>query len=174
MSLWGQSVGSGLEGHLSLQLMAKGLVDVGVGLGAELPTEGLSTPLVVAGAGEVAFGGAGTLGAAKNGVAILFAMSNKGNVSNPDGSKGASDHQEKVSELVDKAKGEAKAGEKVESNKQVKGLDSTRRPDAQIVDAEGKTRKIFEAERHPNRQRNKKREAEYKKLKVENETHPLN
>jgi RHS repeat-associated protein len=97
----------------------------------------------------------------------------KPNVPNPDGSKGAADHQKKVNELVDKAKGEAKEGETVESNKQVKGVDSTRRPDAQIVDANKKTRKVFEAERHPNRKRNKTREAEYKKLKLDNETHPL-
>ncbi|HWZ41887.1 MAG TPA: hypothetical protein VNW97_00345 [Candidatus Saccharimonadales bacterium] len=78
-----------------------------------------------------------------------------------------------MDELVDKAKGEAKPGETVESNKQIKGTDSTRRPDAQIVDTKGKTRKVFEAERRPNSARNKKREAEYKKLKLENETHPL-
>jgi hypothetical protein len=93
---------------------------------------------------------------------------------NPNGSKGAADHQEKVNELVNKAKGEAKAGETVESNKQMKGHDSTRRPDAQIVNAKGKTRKVFEAERRPNSQRNKQREAEYKKLKVKQETHPVN
>ncbi len=92
---------------------------------------------------------------------------------NPHGSPGAPDHQEKVNELVGKAKSEAATGETVESNKQVKGVDSTRRPDAQIVDAQGKTRKVFEAERHPNSTRNKKREAEYKKLKLDNETHPL-
>jgi hypothetical protein len=60
-----------------------------------------------------------------------------------------------------------------ESNKQVKGVDSTRRPDAQIVNADGRTRKVFEAERRPNSLRNKKREEEYKKLKLPNETHPL-
>jgi hypothetical protein len=50
---------------------------------------------------------------------------------------------------------------------------SRRKPDAQIVNANGKTRKVFEAERHPNRKRNKEREEEYKKLKLPNETHPL-
>src|SRR5262249_1513013 len=77
MSLWGQSVGSAFEGHIGLHLMGSGVADTGVGLGAELPTEGLSTPLVVAGAGEVVFGGSMTLGAAKNGVAVLLAMANK-------------------------------------------------------------------------------------------------
>ena len=99
--------------------------------------------------------------------------SDKPKVPNPDGSKGAPDHQKKVDELVDKAKGEAHAGETVESNKQVKGVDSKRRPDAQIVDTKGKTRKVFEAERRPNSTRNKNREAEYKKLQLDNETHPL-
>jgi hypothetical protein len=98
---------------------------------------------------------------------------NQGGPPNPNGSKGATDHQKKVGQLVDKAKGEAKPGETVESNKQMKGQGSTRRPDAQIVDANGKTRKVFEAERRPNSQRNKQREAEYNKLKVDQETHPL-
>jgi len=131
------------------------------------------TGAVVVGATAAAVGTIGAVGAAKNVGAILHAMSDKGGPPNPNGSKGAPDHQEKVNELVGKAKGEAQAGETVESNKQVKGLDSTRRPDAQIVDAKGQTRKVFEAERRPNSQRNKQREAEYKKLKVDNETHPV-
>jgi RHS repeat-associated protein len=92
---------------------------------------------------------------------------------NPYGSPGKPDHQAKVGELVEKAKDEAKPGETVESNTKVKGLDSNRKPDAHIVNAQGKTRKAFEAERHPNRQRNLNREKEYKKLKLPNETHPL-
>jgi hypothetical protein len=36
----------------------------------------------------------------------------------------------------------------------------------------GKTRKVFEAEGHPNSARNKKREAEHRKLKLRNETIP--
>jgi hypothetical protein len=84
-------------------------------------------------------------------------------VPNPDGSKGAPDHQAKVDELADKARAEAKPGETVEVNKKVQGVDSTRRPDVQIRDSSGKTRKIDEAERHPNSKRNKSREAEYDK-----------
>jgi len=146
-----------------------GAAAVGVGLVAEAPSAGTSTAVVVTGAIGVVAGGAMETGAAKNVGGILNAMSTR----NPHGSPGAPDHQQKVGELVDKAKGEAKPGETVESNKQVKGVDSTRRPDAQIVNAEGRTRKVFEAERRPNSPRNKKREAEYKKLKLPNETHPL-
>ncbi len=48
---------------------------------------------------------------------------------NPFGSEGKPDHKAKVNELADKAKGQAKPGETVESNKQVKGHASNRRPD---------------------------------------------
>ena len=94
------------------------------------------------------------------------------NPPNPNGAKGKPDHQEKVKELSKKAEGEAKQGEQVISEKKIQGHDSNRRPDVQIVN-EGKTRKIFEAERRPNSQRNVKREAEYKKLGIENETHKV-
>lgn len=121
------------------------------------------------GRAEALVGTAGAVGAGKNVGAIVNAMATR----NPHGSPGAPDHQEKLGELVDKATSEAKPGETVESNKQVKGVDSSRRPDAQIIDAKGKTRKVFEAERRPNSARNKRREAECKKLKLTNETHPL-
>jgi RHS repeat-associated protein len=94
-------------------------------------------------------------------------------VPNPNGSKGNPDHQEKVNELNEKAKSEAKEGEQVLREKKLQGHDSNRRPDSQIVDKSGKARKVFEAERRPSSQRNKNREAEYKKLKVEQETHPV-
>lgn len=42
-----------------------------------------------------------------------------------------------------------------------------------IVYKEGKTREVFEAERNPNSGRNKAREAEYDRLKIERETHGL-
>ncbi len=100
-------------------------------------------------------------------------ISEQSNVPNPDGAKGKQDHQDKVKELTDKARGEAKEGEKVVSEKKIQGHDSNRRPDAQIVDKDGKTRKVFEAERRPNSQRNIKRENEYKKLGVEQETHKV-
>lgn len=100
-------------------------------------------------------------------------LSEQSNVPNPNGAKGKQDHQDKVKELTDKARGEAKEGEKVVSEKKIQGHDSNRRPDVQIVDKDGKTRKVLEAERLPNSQRNIKRENEYKKLGVEQETHKV-
>ena len=97
----------------------------------------------------------------------------KKNVRNPYGSKGKPDHQAKVAELVDKADGELGPGERIFQEKGTRGLKSNRRPDVQIIDQNGKTRKIFEAERKPNSQRNKAREAEYDRLGVEHETHGL-
>jgi len=94
-------------------------------------------------------------------------------IPNPFGMRGAPDHQAKVKELNGTAKGEAKPGQTVEANKKIKGHQSNRKPDVQIVDAKGRTIKVFEAERHPNRTRNIKREKEYKKLRIPNETHPL-
>jgi RHS repeat-associated protein len=95
------------------------------------------------------------------------------NVPNPNGSPGAPDHQAGVNEEVKKAQGEAGPGETVESNKKVQGHDSNRRPDVQIVDKNGKTRKIVEVERRPNSKRNKEREAEYNKHGIPNETKPI-
>ena len=169
-SLWGQAVGTIIEGAMGTGIRDTGAAAVGVGLVAEAPSAGTSTTVVVTGALGVVAGGAMETGAVKNVGAILNAMSTR----NPYGSNGAPDHQEKVGELGEKAKNEAKPGETVPpSNTQVQGLDSKRKPDAQIINTKGKTRKVFEAERHPNRKRNKEREAEYKKLKLDNETHPL-
>jgi hypothetical protein len=60
------------------------------------------------------------------------------------------------------------------TERKLQGHDSKRKPDVQIVDRNGKARKVFEAERRPGSQRNQKREAEYKKLKLKQETHPVN
>ncbi len=79
---------------------------------------------------------------------------------NPNGAKGNIDHQEKVGQLADKAKAEAKPGEKVITEKKIQVPGSNRRPDVQVVDENGKTVKVHEAERKPNSARNKKREAE--------------
>jgi RHS repeat-associated protein/uncharacterized repeat protein (TIGR01451 family) len=92
---------------------------------------------------------------------------------NPFGSAGKLDHQAKVAELEAKARGELQPGESIELNKKVKGFDSNRRPDVQILDNTGKTRKIFEAERRPGSARNQNREAEYDRLGIPHETHPL-
>ena len=92
---------------------------------------------------------------------------------NPYGSKGKPDHQQKVEALVEKAKSEAGPHEKVERESKIKGHDSNRRPDVQIVDEKGKARKVFEAERHPGSKRNHEREAEYDKLGIQHETHKV-
>ena len=66
---------------------------------------------------------------------------------NPYGSRGKPDHQETVSRLQDKARQQTGPGEPVLREKQLQGHDSNRRPDVQIVDRNGVTRKVFEAER---------------------------
>ncbi len=92
---------------------------------------------------------------------------------NPNGCKGKQDHQDKVGELGDRARGEAKEGETVLENKKIRGYDSNRRPDQQIVDENGRTRQIYEAERKPNSKYNRAREAEYNRLGVPHQTIPL-
>lgn len=92
---------------------------------------------------------------------------------NPDGQNGKQDHKDKVRELVSQAESELQDGEEVLENKKIRGEDSNRRPDVQIVDKEGNTRKVFEAERKPNSRRNVEREAEYDRLGIEHETHSL-
>ena len=51
--------------------------------------------------------------------------------------------------------------------------ESNRRPDEQIIDKDGKTRKVYEAERYPESKRNSLREEEYDRLGIEHETHSL-
>ena len=92
---------------------------------------------------------------------------------NPNGQKGAPDHQAGVKEEADKARGEAGPGETVLEGKKVQGHDSTRRPDVQTVGADKKTKSIVEVERRPNSARNKAREEEYKKLRIPNTTKPI-
>lgn len=93
---------------------------------------------------------------------------------NPDGQHGKPDHKAKVEELAEKARGEAKPGEQVVTGRKIQGHPSSKRkPDVQIVDPKGKTRKVFEAERKPTHKRNRDREAEYDKLGLEQETHGL-
>jgi len=95
------------------------------------------------------------------------------NAPNPYGPKGNPDHQQKVEKLGEKARSEKEPGEEVLQERKMQGHDSNRRPDQQIVDKTGKTRKVFEAERKPNSKYNKEREAEYDKLGIEHETHLL-
>lgn len=92
---------------------------------------------------------------------------------NPYGSKGKPDHQQKVNDLTKKAQQEVKPGETVVRERKIQGHDSRRKPDVQIVDKNGKARKVFEAERKPTSKRNIKREQEYKNLKIDQETHKV-
>ena len=89
------------------------------------------------------------------------------------GSPGHPDHQRKVEELGKKAQSEAKKGEQVLRESAIRGHNSKRIPDQQIVGADGRTRKAYEAERLPNSQRHKDRIKEYDDLGIENETAPL-
>jgi hypothetical protein len=98
---------------------------------------------------------------------------NQKNVTNPYGSKGKPDHQAKIDELEAKARSEAGPNETVLREKKIQGQDSNRRPDVQIVDEEGKARKVLEAERRPESKWNRDREAEYDKLNIEQETHKV-
>jgi hypothetical protein len=92
---------------------------------------------------------------------------------NPNGQKGAPDHQAGVKKEADKARAAAGPGETVLEGKKVQGYDSTRRPDVQTVGANKKTKSIVEVERRPNSARNKARETEYKKLGIPNTTKPI-
>ena len=60
------------------------------------------------------------------------------------------------------------------TERKIQGHDSNRRPDVQVVDPNTKqATKIYEAERRPESTRNKKREEEYKRLNIPNETHKV-
>jgi len=126
-------------------------------------------PLNIASAGVITHG----VAVAGAGLGNLGMALYKNGVPNPDGSKGKTDHQAKVDELVTKAQGEAKSGEQVLRERKIQGHDSNRKPDAQIVDKNGRTRKVFEAERRPTHKRNVKREEEYRRLGVDQETHKV-
>lgn len=138
---------------------------VGTG-GAAAP---VSIPLVAVGTGMVIHGA----WAGSNAILNMSGKPKGSLVPNPDGSKGKSDHQEKVKELTGKAQSEANSGERVLTEKKIQNQPSTRIPDVQILDEHGKTRKVLEGERRPNSQRNIKREAEYKRLGIEQETHKV-
>lgn len=92
---------------------------------------------------------------------------------NPYGSKGKPDHQMSVREGRQRAEAELREGEQVLTEKKIQHPDSNRIPDNQIVTKEGTTRKIFESERHPTRQRHRDRQAEYDGLGIEHETLPV-
>ncbi len=140
---------------------------VGAGTPVAVPVAGASGVLLGAGALEATFGGYLVLNAKSS------LESRKGRVTNPNGSKGNPDHQEKVGELESKARSEAGEGEQVVREKKIQGHESNRRPDVQIVDRSGKARKVYEAERNPGRKRNIQRQQEYDRLEIEHETHKV-
>lgn len=146
--------------------MVGGFIVGSAGAAATAPTGGTSTGLMVVGGLMMAQGGV-TLA---NGAVNLLKSDGP---PNPHGSRGKPDHQEKVKELEQQAQGEAQDGETVLTEKKIQNQDSNRRPDVQIVDENGQTRKVLEAERKPNSQRNIKREEEYRKLGIEQETHKV-
>jgi hypothetical protein len=92
---------------------------------------------------------------------------------NPDGSQGKPDHRQKVDELEKQAITDAPPGHTVLREREIQHPDSKRRPDVQTVDENGNVTHVQEAERKPNHARNKKREAEYNRLQIPNQTHPL-
>ena len=92
---------------------------------------------------------------------------------NPNGQQGAPDHQAEVQNQTDKAQGEAKPGQTVVQGKKIQGVDSTRRPDVQVVGPDGKVVKVVEVERRPNSQRHVERQKEYDSLGVPHKTVPL-
>ena len=125
-----------------------------------------SGPLVMSSFGSSSLGDIASTNGQKS-------QSDKKNVPNPDGAKGKPDHQEKVQELGEKARSE-NPGKDVIQEKKIQVEGSNRRPDVQVVDPKtGKTVKVYEAERKPQSQRNIKREEEYKKLNIPNETHQV-
>jgi hypothetical protein len=78
-----------------------------------------------------------------------------------------------VKELAEKAAAE-NPGKEIVQERKIRNEGSNRQPDVQVVDPKtGKTTKVYEAERKPNSSRNLKREEEYKKLGIPNETHKV-
>jgi hypothetical protein len=83
------------------------------------------------------------------------------------------DHQKSVKDLAEKKKAEHPDKQIVQEGK-IRTDGSNRNPDVQVVNPQtGKVEEVHEVERHPNRKRNKEREAEYKRLEIQNQTHPI-
>lgn len=117
--------------------------------------------------------GAGIVVTAGAAIPVLKNLIGTKHVPNPHGSKGKPDHQDAVTKLGDKARSETKPGETVLQERKIQGHDSRRKPDQQIVDKDGKTRKTFEAEREPDSKRVTDKLEEYKKLGIECEVSDL-
>jgi hypothetical protein len=89
------------------------------------------------------------------------------------GSNGHPDHQQAVQDAAEEASALAREGETVLTQARIRHDGSTRIPDVQIVDANGKTRRVIEIERRPGHRYNQVREAEYEALGLEYETRVL-
>jgi hypothetical protein len=92
---------------------------------------------------------------------------------NPNGSKGDLDHQAGVDRAVKDLDAQKGPGETVRRERKVQGHDLNRKPDAQLIGANGKTRKVIEVERSPNSKYHKKRLEDYKRCGIECETRPI-
>ena len=149
---------------------------VGDAVGVVVDAVAAAVPFVPGGVGAVRAGAkaVNAAGGAIDAVKAVDAAKDAGKaVKNPFGAKGKLDHQNKVDELANQAEKELRAGEEVLRERGIRVEGSNRRPDVQILDKDGKTRKVFEAERHPNSKRNRLREEEYNRLGIEYETHSL-
>ncbi len=106
--------------------------------------------------------------------ALLDTKKTGNSIPNPYGAKGKPDHQAKVLELREKAMKE-NPGMEVIIERKINIEGSDRRPDVQVRDPRqnGKTIKVYEAERNPNSRRNLKREEEYRRLGIPFETHKV-
>ena len=163
------------DGHCAEDLcIAEGLIVLGVGLEAareayNMTPDGQRSLNNLANAFGASF--SSNISSAKNAITGVFSKETA--PPNPAGQKGAPDHEAAVKEEADKARAAAGPGETVLEGKKIQGHDSTRRPDVQIVGADGKAHTVVEVERRPNHARHKTRQAEYDNLGVKHRTRPL-
>jgi hypothetical protein len=90
------------------------------------------------------------------------------------GARGAADHQEDVRGAGRRqAEDQARPGEEARTERPVEGHPSlNRRPDNQVVGADGRTRVVVESERRPNGRYHRDREADYRRCGIECQTRP--
>jgi RHS repeat-associated protein len=126
----------------------------------------------------VAYGVAGTIAV----VVIASSSEDKPTKSppNPNGAKGAPDHQADVAgpgrqqaQGIADRKGGSTVVTEGKIGKTPTGETINRRPDNQVVNSQGVTTDVVESERRPGSKRNKEREAEYGRCGINCETRPL-